>query len=227
MTGLALDELFAAVPEDFVATRDRLVRELKADGDDELAAQVKKMKRPTLATWALNQLATADADAVDAYLDASRVLRQLQERGGDRDALLGAMRTHREEQQVVADLAVGHAATRPGDPERVRSAVQETLEAAALDDAIADALRAGRLTSTERAVSAFEVLDVQPLARSKRKPTAAPARKPRVDQARVARARAALEAAERATTDARAALAGAEQAEQAAREALRRAEEPR
>lgn len=227
MAGHTLDELFAARPEEFVATRDRIARDLKADGDDELAAQVKKMKRPTLATWSLNQLVTDDGDAVDEYLDASRALRRVQEQGGDREELLSAMRTHRERQQAVADLAVGHAATRPGDPERVRAAVEETLDAAALDDVIADALRHGRLTSTERAVSAFEVLDVQPVARVPRPAKAPSKRKPTVDRRRVERARRALADAEAGTAKARAELAEAEATERAAREELRRAQEPR
>jgi hypothetical protein len=240
----ALDGLFEVVPEEFVSTRDRIAGDLKAAGHGDVAAQVKRTRRPTLATWSLNQLGRDDAGAVDAYLEASRVLRRLQEHGGDRDELLTAMRGHRDAQHALADLAVGHAGTRPGDAERVRGAVQETLEAAALDDRIADALRRGRLTSTERAVSAFDVLDVQPApgpVDTGEKSGNRMARRPVVDRVREQQARARLDAARQASTAARAALKEAErlvqqrrkelddadQAERAAREELERAREAR
>jgi hypothetical protein len=220
----ALDGLFAAVPEEFVATRDRIARDLKSSGDDDVAAQVKRLKRPTLATWSLNQAGREHPDEVAAYLDASRALRQVQEHGGDRDALLAAMRGHRAAQQALADLAVGQAATRPGDAERVRTAVQETLEAAALDEGIADALRRGRLTATERSVSAFDVLDVQPSAGTRARSTRATARRPEVDRARREEAQAALAAAEQASAAARAELAEAEELVEERRHRLEAAE---
>lgn len=218
----SLDELFDALPEDFVAARNATARQLQSDGAADAAAAVKRLRRPTLATWALNRVARNAPDAVRAYLDASRELRRAQEQGSP--DLRDVMRRHRARQHELADLVVEQAATRPGDPERVRAVAQETLEAAALDDAIAGALERGRLVATERAASAFDVLDVQ------EPPRAAPSRrKPRVDErrvdeARVSRARDALARTEQALTAARDALAEAEQAAQERRRAVAEAE---
>ncbi len=193
-----LDTLFDALPEDFVATRNATVRKLQADGATDAAAAVNSLKRPTLATWALNRVARNEAEAVRAYLDASRELRRAQEQGSAE--LREVMRRHRDRQHELVDLVVEQAAAQPGNPERVRAPAQETLEAAALDDAIAGALARGRLVSTERAASAFEVLDVQasPHTAASRRKTGA--RKPRVDERRVALARDALSHAEDALT---------------------------
>jgi hypothetical protein len=62
-------ELYQAPFDAFVATRDRLVAELKAAGDKPAAAVLAKRKRPTISAWAVNQLwwhARADVDALVA-----------------------------------------------------------------------------------------------------------------------------------------------------------------
>ena len=218
----ALDVVFDALPEDFVVARNATVRQLQSDGAADTAAAVKRLRRPTLATWALNRVARAEPEAVRAYLEASRELRRAQEHGSP--DLRDVMRRHRDRQHALADLVVEQAATQPGNPERVRAAAQETLEAAALDDTIAGALGRGRLVATERAASAFEVLDVQGPPRS-----AAARRKPgvderRIDERQVGLARDALERAERALTGARDTLADAEREVEERRRAVVEAE---
>lgn len=218
-----LDALFDALPEDFVATRNATVRTLQSDGATDAAAAVKSLKRPTLATWALNRAARNEAEAVRAYLDASRELRRAQEQGSGE--LRDVIHRHRARQQELVDLVVEQAATQPGDPERVRAPAQETLEAAALDDVIAGALACGRLVSTERAASAFDVLDVQESPRAAASRPKPEARKPLVDERRVALARDAVAHAEEALTGARDALAEAEREVEERRHAVAEAED--
>ena len=47
-----IDELYGLPLEDFVAQRDALAKRLRADGDRDAAAAVKKLPKPTRAAWA-------------------------------------------------------------------------------------------------------------------------------------------------------------------------------
>src|SRR5439155_16223840 len=57
-----LDRLYAVALDEFTATRNSLAKELA--GDD--ARQVKALKKPNIAAWALNQLARSD-DLADLF----------------------------------------------------------------------------------------------------------------------------------------------------------------
>ncbi len=114
-------ELFRAPFDEFVATRDRLVGELKARGDKPgWRARSRKRKRPSISAWAVNQLwwhARADVEALFAV--AERV------RGGD----LAASGAHRE---ALAKLRARAAALLGGAPaESVLRRVATTLSAVA------------------------------------------------------------------------------------------------
>ena len=50
------DELYGLPPGEFTEARDALVKRLRADKERDLANQVKGLRRPTVAAWALNQL---------------------------------------------------------------------------------------------------------------------------------------------------------------------------
>src|SRR5215208_532649 len=85
----AMRELYALPPGDFTSARDARVKELRADGDRDAAAAVKALRRPTVAAWALNQLARSRAKDVERLLEAGERLRSAQEEllgGGDRAA---------------------------------------------------------------------------------------------------------------------------------------------
>ena len=70
----ALDELYGAPLDDFVAERKRLTKRLEGDEAKELA----KARKPNVAAWALNQLARRERRDVDLLLDAGHRLRQAQ-----------------------------------------------------------------------------------------------------------------------------------------------------
>lgn len=113
-------ELFRAPFDEFVATRDRLVGELKAGGDKAAASALAKRKRPSISAWAVNQLwwhARADVEALFAI--AARV------RGGD----LASSGAHRD---ALAKLRTRAAALLGGAPaEAVLRRVATTLSALA------------------------------------------------------------------------------------------------
>jgi hypothetical protein len=59
-----LDRLYAAPLEDFIETRDAIVAELKAGGDEKTAAEAKSLRKPPVSAWAVNQLARSRPDDV-------------------------------------------------------------------------------------------------------------------------------------------------------------------
>jgi hypothetical protein len=141
-----VDELYRAPFGEFIAQRDALARSLRKEGRREDADEVKKLKKPALSAWALNQL---PRDEVKGLLAAGAALRQA--RGGDalRDA------TH-DERDAVEDLASrasdllresGHPAT-----DKTAAELRDTLHAAALDDEARDLLERGRLVEPRRAI---------------------------------------------------------------------------
>ena len=52
-----IDQLFALPLDEFTAARNELARRLKQDGDAEAAEGVRGLAKPTVAAWAVNQLA--------------------------------------------------------------------------------------------------------------------------------------------------------------------------
>lgn len=75
----AVDELYSAERDAFVATRTRLAKELGGDEGKELA----RLRKPTVAAWALNRLSRDSRRDVDLLLDAGHRMRQA---GADRTA---------------------------------------------------------------------------------------------------------------------------------------------
>ncbi|MDQ4005357.1 MAG: hypothetical protein M3135_03525, partial [Actinomycetota bacterium] len=69
------DELYDLRPEEFTAARDGLVRSLKDAGDGDAAAEVKKLRRPTVVAWALNQLVRRHRRRVEELIAAGEALR--------------------------------------------------------------------------------------------------------------------------------------------------------
>jgi hypothetical protein len=154
----AADELYALAPGEFTGARDARVKELRKEGDREAAESVKALRKPTVAAWALNQLARQRSDDVDQLVAAGEELRAAQEEllgGGDRSAFQEAAAAERE---LVAKLSADAVAL-AGDAGERASGLQEkmagTLHAAALDEDTAEELRAGRLTREREAIGGF------------------------------------------------------------------------
>ena len=69
--GLPLDE--------FTAERDALAKRLRADGERDEAALVKKLRKPSVPAWAVNQAVRKDKRAAKALLRAGECLANAQE----------------------------------------------------------------------------------------------------------------------------------------------------
>lgn len=146
------DDLYGLDPEEFVPARDAIVRELKKT-DKEAAARVAKLRKPTVAAWGVNVVAREHPKQIAALLTAGERLRAAQDEAlrGDAGALRRATEERRAAVAAVADL-VAHVL---GDRASAQAgAVSATLEAATVDQDVADLVRAGRLDRERSAAAA-------------------------------------------------------------------------
>ena len=144
----APEDLYGLPLEEFTPARDALAKELKAAGRKDEAAEVKSLRKPSVAAWALNRVAREHPDAVESLRSAGAVLREAQEEAmsGDAGRLRDAGRALAEEVDRVAGLGgdVLRAAGRPASAAQQEKIVA-TLRTAAVDDEAGDALARGVL----------------------------------------------------------------------------------
>lgn len=155
----AADELYALRPEEFVPRRNALSTEAKADGDKDLAAEIKKLAKPSTAAWVVNMLVRYEADRVDQVLELGAALRGAQaSMAGDELRQLGRQRRQltaavtRQARSLAAEL--GQKVAEP-----VAAQVEDTLHAAMVDEDAAKAVRTGLLVKP-LTVTGSEVADV-------------------------------------------------------------------
>jgi hypothetical protein len=108
-----IDELFALPLDEFTAARNALAKRLKQDGDAEAAEAVRTLSKPSVAAWAVNQLARRDPETVRSLLNVAARLRSAQERSlkGERaaDELRAAQAEERGHPEADARRGVGAA----------------------------------------------------------------------------------------------------------------------
>jgi hypothetical protein len=68
-------ELYVLPLSEFTASRDRLAQQLRAEGRDDEADIVAKLRKPSVAAWALNLAARAQPDVVEQLLESHQRLR--------------------------------------------------------------------------------------------------------------------------------------------------------
>jgi hypothetical protein len=217
-----LDELYGLPLEDWTRARNDLANRLKKAHQDEHAEEVRRLRKPSVVAWAVNQLARRKEHAVAALLRAGEQLRKAQEdalrgRAGAADVSTAA----RAEREAVRDLVTaarelldeaGHAAS-----QATLDRVSQTLRAAAVDETARELLERGRFEEELRGVGFGSLAAVQPAPR------------PRTDELRAAREHAKELRAEarRLAKEARDAEAEAERLEHEAARAREEAEAKR
>lgn len=156
--------LFELPPEGFTEARDRLARDLRDDGDADAAARVRKLKRPSVAAWALNLLVRRHRDEVEELIAAGERLREAQRsvlQGAARESLREASSDRRRLTDALVDRArevlteAGHSSSRTH-----LDRVEQTLQAAALSEEAAEELRRGMLERELEPPGGFEALGV-------------------------------------------------------------------
>ena len=214
-----LDRLYAASLDDFVAVRRDVAKELKDAGEAERAAEVAKLRKPSVAVWALNQAARRDPKAAKALARAAVKVADVQARR-TRGDLRGAQESLRDVAGSLVDGAE-EALREAGRsvPDTLGHRLHELLRAVAADPASREALAAGQLGEEPElgGFSALGALGSAPAperpARKAAKPTKAEEARRRRDEEREARLqalRAELRDAEAAAAEARRAADRAE-----------------
>ncbi len=220
----AIDGLYAAAPGEFVKRRDELARSLREEGDRETADEVKALRKPTVAAWAVNQLARRERMRLRGLFTAGERLRAAD--GPE------ALEQARDDERAAIEELVGAARTlleEAGHPpsEAVADRVRETLHAAVVDESVGERVRAGRLEREEQATGfGVAALAAAGKGKSARKaPTEDPrSRKRREAEGRLREAGEALTAAERQVKGRQRELEAAERELESRRAAVSRAE---
>jgi hypothetical protein len=145
--GADIDELFAVQPEEFVATRNALVKRLKAAGERDRAAEIAAWRRPTPIDWALNQVARDDAEAVGRFVETAAAARDAQTAAlsGRREDLRAAVAEVREASATVSALAAAVLAGQGRPTAPARAAVSTRLAEIAAEPSLAAQVASGRL----------------------------------------------------------------------------------
>jgi hypothetical protein len=145
----ALDELYAAGPEEFVLVRSRLETGLRQGGDLVAADEIRGRRRPNLAAWAINQVARVAAAEIAELVETTHALAAAQSTlapGVATDAWRERARERQRHVDRLADAGVTALRGRAPKPDAYRDAIAATLEAATVDPAWTDDLVVGRLT---------------------------------------------------------------------------------
>jgi hypothetical protein len=153
--------LYGLPLEEFTRERDAAARELRKAKDREAADTVGKLPKPSQAAWAANALVRERRDLVDALLDAVDDLRAAQQEavaGKGAATLRDAAAAEREAVDALVtaakDLKPGGRKPSAATLERLRT----TLQAAATDDEVRDALDRGRVVADAEGVGAWGLL---------------------------------------------------------------------
>ena len=137
--------LYQRAPEAFIASRDELVKELRRQGEREAAAEVSKLRRPTVAAWVVNLLVSDQPDLPAQLGELAEQLREAEDQlAGEDLRALG-----RQRHQLVAGLVARARELARGAQRAVNAdilgEVESTLRAALADPAVAATVLSGRL----------------------------------------------------------------------------------
>jgi hypothetical protein len=149
------DQLYAAVPEDFVALRADAAKQARESGDRSLAASIGKLRRPTVVAWLVNSLSRQQPDAVRELVELGRQFRAAQRSlDGKRMRELSKQR-----QGMLAQLTkLGQSIAGRDLTADVIRGFQQSLEAVLADADAAEQVTDGRL-STGLSYSGFGDLE--------------------------------------------------------------------
>ena len=145
----AVDRLYGLPVAEFTSERNKLAARLRKEGDKQAAEEVKSLRKPPLAAWAVNQLARKERMKIRALTEAAEQVRKAQAKlleGGSPELLQDADQRF---SKVSADLrdAAGALLAQAGHPasEALLERVRQTLRAAVLNDSDLERLKRGTL----------------------------------------------------------------------------------
>jgi hypothetical protein len=177
-----INRLYGLPLDQFTAARDELAKRLRGEGERGAADDVKRLRKPSLAAWALNQVRRNDPRRVDELIAAGERLRNAQERllaTGERGLLRDAAAEERRLAQELVRLGEGQLRD-AGHPvsATVQSKLWATVHAVAGDQEARELLAAGRLLR-DHETSDLGLLAAGPgVVRPPKAPTAKPPKAP-------------------------------------------------
>lgn len=144
----AIDELYGADPDAFMARRTELVAQAKAAGAAAAAKQIGALRKPTRSAYALNRLARTDPDAIDRLRELGEQWRSA-EKSVDANQIRALTKSRRRLLDELTRAAFDAVQERnPGAA--VREEVVATLTAALSDEAVAQEIQRGALVKPAR-----------------------------------------------------------------------------
>lgn len=155
-----IDRLYALPLEEFTSERNALAKQLKTSGDRDAAAAVKALAKPTLAAWAVNQLARREPDLMQELVSLQDRLASASSARGLRDLTRKRRDLVTQLKQAAAEVLVegGHA---PGSSSLQH--ISQTLLAGATEEEQELLLR-GRLTKELSSSGLEQVWGLEPAA---------------------------------------------------------------
>jgi hypothetical protein len=155
----AMQALYAASPDDFMGLRTQAVAEARAAKDKESAAAIGRLRKPSVAAWAVNLTAREAPHLVEELLDLGERMRDAQSRLDT--ATLTGLRPERD--RLVGGFVDAAVAAVHGAGRSLSAAAQEevrgTVIAALADATAAAAVGSGQLTRA-LSYSGFGEVDV-------------------------------------------------------------------
>lgn len=141
------DELYGKPRADFIAARNARAREAATDGRSELAAALRRLRKPTAAAWLANALVRSRPRALAQLLELAARMQSAQAHL-DGTAL---RRFSEQRRELVTSLSKEARRLAADQGESIGEAVvrelEQTLDAASFDPASAAELQGARLTS--------------------------------------------------------------------------------
>jgi hypothetical protein len=176
-----IEHLYGLPLDEFTRARDELARRVRQEGDAERAAEIKRLRKPSIPAWVVNQLAR------QRELDMQRLVKAGEQLAGAQVEAIRAqsgdafLQARRDEQHALEALAAGarEILAGAGRGAAALDRVLATLRAGSLTEDGRALLKNGRLTE-ELEPPGFEALAGMDI-------PAAPARKPAAETRRRAR----------------------------------------
>ncbi len=139
-------DLYRIDPGEFVEARAALVKQLRAAGRKDEARAVVKLRKPSISSWALDQVAVDQPDLIEAALAAGGALQiaTTETLEGDASNLRAATDADRKAAAAVIDAAASHLPSLTTDH---RERMAATLRAAISDDDVRTQLLDGLLAT--------------------------------------------------------------------------------
>jgi hypothetical protein len=154
-----IDTLFELPPDRFTAARDELAKRTLEAGDKAKAAEIKKLRKPTVVAWALNQLARRHRAQIEDLIEAGQALRDAQRKalsGVKSEAFREATGRRRKLVQVLTKRGLEIMREAGRGPQGAEEEIGRWLESASSVPKMAETLLEARLSKLVSASVGFE-----------------------------------------------------------------------